>query len=663
MAPSMRSTIAVWLGFLVTMLAAPAASATVFPVNSTQDLSDANPGDGSCDNGAGLCTLRGAVEEANALGGPDQVNLPSGTYTLGVQGELAVSSNVVIEGLDAASNTVIRQGMAGRVMSVAATGILDLRDATVRDGVLAAEGGGIRSQGTLVLRRVTMTNNQANNDNGGAIAILSPATGNTTILDSTIGSVGGTSPDNRAGGAGAAQAFGGGIFHEDGTLTIRGSVIADNRVDSDGGGGTATSSGGGIWSDDTLVIEDSAIRSNSVVTANAGGGSADAGGISNNNGALTMRRSTVATNQSTGAGGAPGVLGGLSNGAPGLIEDSTFTANTSSTTTANGIGHTGSPGETLTVRRTTIAGNQSGGISAAEPLVLENSTVSGNGGGSGLQAGFGVAVTVRSSTITGHTGGGFGRGLSSIGAGTTVTIAGSIVAGNAVNCEQLATGAIVSAGGNIESTDVCGFSATEDQTDTDPQLGPLQGNGGPTQTHAIASGSPARDAFTSACPPPATDQRGVSRPQGNACDSGAFEFAVASPTPPPPPPGPPSATLELSLSGKGKQKAKKLTVDVGCGDLACSVDLEGKGKVPTRAALAAKAAKLKLKPKSVDLAAGATETVRLRFRRHRKTVSKIKALLEQGGRKARKRSKVTVNATATGAGSTDTAKQKIKLRS
>jgi hypothetical protein len=56
----------------------------------------------------------------------------------------------------------------------------------------------------------------------------------------------------------------------------------------------------------------------------------------------------------------------------------------------------------------------------------------------------------------------------------------------------------------------------------DPLLGPLGDNGGSTPTHALLDGSPAIDAGTSeGCP--ATDQRGVARPQGSACDIGSFE--------------------------------------------------------------------------------------------------------------------------------------------
>jgi hypothetical protein len=59
----------------------------------------------------------------------------------------------------------------------------------------------------------------------------------------------------------------------------------------------------------------------------------------------------------------------------------------------------------------------------------------------------------------------------------------------------------------------------------DPLLGALADNGGPTQTRALSSGSPAIDAGNnSACP--AADQRGILRPQGGGCDIGAYELLV-----------------------------------------------------------------------------------------------------------------------------------------
>ncbi|HEX5837999.1 MAG TPA: right-handed parallel beta-helix repeat-containing protein, partial [Anaerolineales bacterium] len=64
--------------------------------------------------------------------------------------------------------------------------------------------------------------------------------------------------------------------------------------------------------------------------------------------------------------------------------------------------------------------------------------------------------------------------------------------------------------------------------DQDPLLGALQDNGGFTQTMALGSGSPAIEAGNDAdCP--ATDQRGISRPQGAHCDIGAYEFVDNDP--------------------------------------------------------------------------------------------------------------------------------------
>src|SRR5207245_6977832 len=86
---------------------------------------------------------------------------------------------------------------------------------------------------------------------------------------------------------------------------------------------------------------------------------------------------------------------------------------------------------------------------------------------------------------------------------------------------------LVSRGHNLSSDATCGFSASGDQTNTDPQLGPLQNNGGPTDTMALASTSPAVDAGGDAsCP--GTDQRGMIRPQGAHCDAGAYELAASS---------------------------------------------------------------------------------------------------------------------------------------
>lgn len=79
----------------------------------------------------------------------------------------------------------------------------------------------------------------------------------------------------------------------------------------------------------------------------------------------------------------------------------------------------------------------------------------------------------------------------------------------------------------------CEFNSDGDLSNIDPQLGPLQDNGGPTETHALPSNSPAIDAGDpDGCLDAGndlllTDQRGATRPQGAACDIGAYELVLA----------------------------------------------------------------------------------------------------------------------------------------
>jgi CSLREA domain-containing protein len=89
-----------------------ATAASTFTVNSTADVVDANPGNGLCDTGNLVgsdpeCTLRAAVQEANALAGTDTINLPAGTYTLTIggtgedvaaTGDLDITADVTITG-------------------------------------------------------------------------------------------------------------------------------------------------------------------------------------------------------------------------------------------------------------------------------------------------------------------------------------------------------------------------------------------------------------------------------------------------------------------------------------------------------------------------------------------------------------------------------------
>jgi pectin methylesterase-like acyl-CoA thioesterase len=96
----------------------------------------------------------------------------------------------------------------------------------------------------------------------------------------------------------------------------------------------------------------------------------------------------------------------------------------------------------------------------------------------------------------------------------TLTIRNTIVAnGPGANC----TGGVTDGGNNLQFPGTsCGATVPV----VDPLLGPLQNNGGPTSTRALLQDSPALDAGNNCA---LVDQRGVPRPQGSACDIGAYE--------------------------------------------------------------------------------------------------------------------------------------------
>jgi hypothetical protein len=91
---------------------------------------------------------------------------------------------------------------------------------------------------------------------------------------------------------------------------------------------------------------------------------------------------------------------------------------------------------------------------------------------------------------------------------------------------------MTSHGYNLSSDNTCNFNNSGDRNSTDPLLGPLQSNGGPTQTIPLLAGSPAIDAGNpSGCKDSqgrllTTDQRGKPRPNkedASGCDMGAYE--------------------------------------------------------------------------------------------------------------------------------------------
>ncbi len=179
------------------------------------------------------------------------------------------------------------------------------------------------------------------------------------------------------------------------------------------------------------------------------------------------------------------------------------------------------------------------GIDSSGLLSILNSTVSGNsageeGGGiynNGSYSGTAI-LTIVNSTLSGNSaaaGGGIYNEASPDYAYAPVEIGSSILnagvsGGNILNAKY---GTFNSLGYNLSSDDGSGLlNATGDQTNTNPMLGPLQDNGGPTFTCALLPGSPVINAgdlnFT---PPPYFDQRGPGFPRVvcGRIDIGAFE--------------------------------------------------------------------------------------------------------------------------------------------
>jgi hypothetical protein len=172
-----------------------------------------------------------------------------------------------------------------------------------------------------------------------------------------------------------------------------------------------------------------------------------------------------------------------------------------------------------------------GGISNNTEMTITNTTISQNWSSSGSVAGVvnrGGTLTITYATIVSNTGTitglGLGSGIHNENTDGTIVVANSIIAYNdAENC-----GGIISSNGhNLEDSNWCDLSAAGDMTNTVPMLDNLGYYGGPTLMYGLLMGSPAIDnGDLNTCP--ATDQRGISRPQGSGCDLGAYELQTFS---------------------------------------------------------------------------------------------------------------------------------------
>jgi predicted outer membrane repeat protein len=306
------------------------------------------------------------------------------------------------------------------------------------------------------------------------------------------------------------------------------------------GSGTATTiiDGGGLGS--VILSNQHNVVVSSVTMRNGGGdggnGIGDGGNVYNCFASMTIMNSVIIGGRVRRGPGFDGFGGAIYN-----CPSSTMTViNTTLIDNSAEEGGAICNGGFLTIMNSTFSGNtarhhRGGAIRNYGTMKITNSTIVGNRAPSGIGGGiyngglFGPSGTlmINNSTLSGNAAD-FGGGIFKQ-KGTTTELRNSIVANNrGHDC----FGDVTTRGYNLSSDNTCGFNRRGDLSNTDPRLGPLQDNGGPTATMALLPGSPAIDAGNpSGCTDGhghllTTDQRGMPRPDKEdsaGCDIGAFE--------------------------------------------------------------------------------------------------------------------------------------------
>ena len=557
-----------------------AVNAATFVVDDTTDLVDALPGDGVCATASGTCSLRAAIQEANALAGADTVTLPAGLYPLTLNGsgenaattgDLDITDALRIDGAGAGSTTIDASSLTPRdrvfdVLGVTATlrrlaitggqastggglandnGIVTLQQVLVDDNTATGMGGGVRNNGFWAQLRMTnsrVTNNNAATHGGGIANTFSAILHlvGTEVNDNFAGDGGGgiynthaavatldfcTFLSNEAGGV---FSEGGGAYNLDADMTIIHTSFTDNTA---GGGG-------GIYHEENTFFASLSLMFVTLNLNTATGGEGG-GGLLARNGTVDVNLTTVEGNTSSTADGGGLLLDPDSNTFE-VMQTSVFD-NTASGN-GGGIAYLGSSMGAGNISRSAIYNNTAtngAGIYLLNPsnfnMTVLKSTISGNnavldGGGLYLEAGMGTFVNLAHLTITNNDAPGNGGGIYVANNLASYSTYHVILADNTGGAGQNCDGdALTSTGWNIVGHDTgCNFLAQgSDMVGTlaipiDPIIGPLQDNGGPTWTHELLMGSPAINNGLSCNAGGASDQRGFTMPVIE-CDRGAFE--------------------------------------------------------------------------------------------------------------------------------------------
>jgi hypothetical protein len=547
---------------------ASAATTAAFVVNDVGDDSDSNPGDGECATAGGVCTLRAALEETNALPGADVVEfaLPQDSMISATTDELLITDSVTISGPVPYLVNVNTGFNFHRVLRVAAEEDAEvrIRGLEIAGGVLpVGNGAGIFLEtGTLYLDSVRIQYNMAQNGRGGGIAVEA---GTLYVTGSAID-------------VNSAYERGGGIYnHWFGTVVISGSRLFRNSSDMGGGAANigqftavdvdfeeneAESDGGGIYNvGGSLTLMSSVVDDN---LAHRGGG------LFHDGGKASVFGTTFSSNESSGRGGA------IDNRKPLTIIESTLQENSASM--GGAIDNSG----TLTITRSLLEGNaaqsRGGAIYNSYDAVLavyQSTFYDNRATGSmdtdrsgGAINNFNATATIDNSTISGNFAEEHGGGINNFG-GTMLINHSTVAFNESPNGGGIRAGeegmmqvrnSIIARNGDgddcyVHPANVNGFVAFNANLDSDgscpmftlsgqePLLSILMDNGGNALTHLLDANSPAVDAASAdGCMAVGNvDQRGFVRlGEGESnCDLGALEVDGTQPPEPVETPEPP----------------------------------------------------------------------------------------------------------------------------
>src|SRR5437588_3186425 len=396
-----------------------------------------------------------------------------------------------------------------------------LADANNGDTINFAVTGtiGLTSDELLVTRSITISGPGAENlaVNGNAKSRVFHIVSGQTVTISGLTITNGHVSDS-----------GGGIYNDHAVLTLNDCTISDN---------SATGNiGGGIHNDGKDVGHATLQINNCLITNNSGGGIYN-DAVQAGTAMLVITYSTLSSNgPSEAINNDAWSCTFCGNGTTSVqITNSSIIGNGGAIYSDTGRQNCGSSCPvTISITNSTISGN-GGGVhnSTLSDTVVSNSTISDNG--FGIYNDYGAtAASVHNTTMSNN-----GVEIRNFNAPVVVALSHTIFnvspGGHSILNDF---GTVTSYGYNVSSDDGGGYlNGTGDQINTDPLLGPLQDNGGPTFTHALLPGSPAIDSgdpkFT---PPPFFDQRGAGfdRVVNGRIDIGSFEMqSGATPTPTP----------------------------------------------------------------------------------------------------------------------------------